>query len=97
MDGEVHFMDSPEYAGDKTLHLDIALIICTTIVVGIRLYVRAFMAKALGLDDLLAFLAFGLVSALSAMDIRLVQFGSGAHIEYIPKPLLATWFEAKFH
>ncbi|KAK1658646.1 hypothetical protein BDP55DRAFT_681794 [Colletotrichum godetiae] len=94
MDGEVHFMDSPEYAGDKTLHLNIALIICTTIVVGIRLYVRAFMAKALGLDDLLAFLAFGLVSALSAMDIRLVQFGSGAHIEYVPKPLLATWFES---
>ncbi|KAF4776352.1 hypothetical protein HER10_EVM0005471 [Colletotrichum scovillei] len=94
MDGKVHFMDSPGYAGDKTLHLNIALIMCTTVVVGLRLYVRAFMSKALGPDDLLAFVAFGLVTALSAMDIRLVQFGSGAHIEYVPKSLLATWFES---
>lgn len=54
----VHFKDSPGYAGDRTLHLNAALIVCTTLVVGLRLYIRAFMSKALGADDLLAFLAF---------------------------------------
>lgn len=54
----VHFRDSPGYAGNKTLYLNTALIVCTTLVVGTRLYVRAFMSKALGLDDIVAFVAF---------------------------------------
>ncbi|KAF9876524.1 hypothetical protein CkaCkLH20_05932 [Colletotrichum karsti] len=88
-----NFMDSPEYAGDKVLQVNIALIVCTSFIVGLRLYVRAFMAKALGLDDLLAFLAWGILVTLSSLDIRLVQYGSGAHLEYIPKPKFTIWFE----
>ncbi|TDZ16984.1 hypothetical protein Cob_v010132 [Colletotrichum orbiculare MAFF 240422] len=105
-----HFTDSPGYAGGKTLHLNTALIISTTLVVSTRLYVRAFMAKALGWDDILAFLAFGTIVALSAMDIRrectldpliaslmrisVVQYGSGAHAKYVPNEDLAIWFES---
>lgn len=53
-----HFTESPGYAGPKILQLNVALIVCTSIIVALRQYVRAFIAKALGLDDVLAFLAW---------------------------------------
>lgn len=55
---KVHFMDSPNYSGDTVLRLNIALIVCTSAIVWTRLYVRAFVAKAFGLDDVLALLAW---------------------------------------
>ncbi|KAF6836905.1 hypothetical protein CMUS01_05219 [Colletotrichum musicola] len=90
---KVHFMDSPNYSGDTVLRLNIALIVCTSAIVWTRLYVRAFVAKALVLGDAVALLAWGAVTTLSALDIRLVQYGSGAHLEFIPKEDFAIWFE----
>ncbi|KAG7046722.1 hypothetical protein JMJ77_0014945 [Colletotrichum scovillei] len=89
----LHFTESPGYAGPKILQLNVALIVCTSIIVGLRQYVRAFIAKALGLDDVLAFLAWAGLTFESAMDIWLVQYGSGAHLKYIPKADFTTWFE----
>ncbi|KAF6809459.1 hypothetical protein CSOJ01_06937 [Colletotrichum sojae] len=89
----VHFTDSPNYSGDTVLRLNIALIVCTSTIVWTRLYVRAFVAKAFGLDDALALLAWGAVTTLSALDIRLVQYGSGAHLEFIPREDFEIWFE----
>lgn len=44
--------------GGAIFRLEIALIIISTFLMASRLYIRAFMIKALGLDDLLAMLAF---------------------------------------
>ncbi|KAK1517367.1 hypothetical protein CPAR01_16231 [Colletotrichum paranaense] len=89
----LHFTESPGYAGPKILQLNIALIVCTSMIVGLRQYVRAFIAKALGLDDVLAFLTWAVLTSESAMDIWLVRYGSGAHLKYIPKADFTTWFE----
>lgn len=54
----ISFKESPGYKGGQVLKLNAALIVCTTVIVFLRLYVRAFMSRALGVDDLLAFLAY---------------------------------------
>lgn len=64
------FSTSPDYKGHEVLALNVALIVSTTVVVGARLYVRAFMAKALGFDDLFAFLSWGCVVALASSEIK---------------------------
>ncbi|KAH7020702.1 uncharacterized protein B0I36DRAFT_333055 [Microdochium trichocladiopsis] len=89
-----HFSTSPDYKGYEVLGLNVALIVCTTLVVGTRLYVRAFMVKVPGLDDLFAFLSWGCVVALSASEIKSVEYGSGAHVWLVPPELIAKFFES---
>ncbi|ELQ39092.1 hypothetical protein OOU_Y34scaffold00514g9 [Pyricularia oryzae Y34] len=89
----VPFRESPGYNGHTPLILNSVFIVLTTIVVTSRLFVRAFMTKALGIDDLMCFLAFCFVIVLSSMEIHAVQYGSGAHIMYVPEELLGPWFE----
>jgi hypothetical protein len=45
-------------AGGVQVNLNICLITISTILLFTRLYVRAFMVKVLGLDDLLAAIAY---------------------------------------
>ncbi|KAI1868287.1 hypothetical protein JX265_007110 [Neoarthrinium moseri] len=90
----IPFQESPDYKGHEVLSLNAALIACTSFILALRLYVRSFMSKALGVDDLFAVLAYGCLVALSAFEIRSVQFGSGAHIQFVPGPLVAHFFES---
>ncbi|KAI6369164.1 hypothetical protein MCOR25_004517 [Pyricularia grisea] len=86
--------ESPGYNGRTTLILNSIIIVLTTVVVMARLFVRAFMTKALGLDDLMCFLAFCFVITLSSMELHSVEYGSGAHLTYVPQELLVVWFES---
>ncbi|KAH7011944.1 hypothetical protein EDB80DRAFT_407559 [Ilyonectria destructans] len=61
--------------------LNIALMVITSIILLARIKVRAFMTKALGIDDALAVVAYLLAMALSAMEIVLVNYGSGAPMD----------------
>jgi hypothetical protein len=54
----IPFRQSPGYKGHEVLALNAALIVLTTVIMGARMYVRAFMAKGLGLDDLFAVLSY---------------------------------------
>ncbi|TEA13080.1 Satratoxin biosynthesis SC1 cluster protein 4 [Colletotrichum sidae] len=92
-ESKVRFAESEGYSGHIVWQVNVALIVCTSTFVWLRLYVRAFVAKALGPDDVLALLGWGVLVTLSALDIRLVQYGSGAHLDTIPKEEFAIWFE----
>lgn len=86
--------DTPGYRGDTQLYLNWFLIGFSTLFVGMRLYARGFMVKRLGVDDLLAVLCLGCLVSLSAMEIRLVQSGSGTHIRYVSETRLLAFFNA---
>lgn len=86
--------DTPGYRGDTQLYLNSFLIGFSTLFVGMRLYARGFMVKRLGVDDLLAVLCLGCLVSLSAMEIRLVQSGSGTHIRYVSETRLFAFFNA---
>lgn len=47
-----------ESLGYIMLNLNIALIVITSVIMSLRLYVRGVMIQALGWDDLLAFIAW---------------------------------------
>jgi hypothetical protein len=64
------FQDTPDYHGYTEINLNAALIGLTTLFFGTRIYVRAFMTKTLGLDDAFASVAYLLLVAQSALDIR---------------------------
>lgn len=87
------FRETPDYRGNTVLIANAVLVGFTVVVFGARIYARSFMTKNLGADDLIAFLAFALLVTMSSMEIHAVNFGSGAHIRLIPKPLLATFFK----
>lgn len=56
----------PDSDGAILVNLNIALIAISAVILSLRLYVRGFMIKSLGLDDLvssLAFVGFNLRSA----------------------------------
>ncbi|KAH8892642.1 hypothetical protein GQ53DRAFT_126809 [Thozetella sp. PMI_491] len=83
----------PEGSKGPTIRdLNIAMVIMSSIVVFTRLYIRAFMIKALGWDDLLATIALALVATLSSMEMRAVGVGSGTHMEQIPPERIPTFF-----
>ncbi|KAK4216902.1 hypothetical protein QBC37DRAFT_415995 [Rhypophila decipiens] len=88
------FSHTPGWHGGIEQRLNGSLIALSTIFLGMRLYVRAFMTKAMGWDDLIAGIAWALLVTQSAMDIRAVTFGSGAHMEFVPLELLAKFFES---
>ncbi|KAK3684112.1 hypothetical protein B0T22DRAFT_384082 [Podospora appendiculata] len=88
------FSQTPDYHGQTEISLNAALIAFSTVFLGLRFYVRGFMTKSMGFDDLVAGLAYTLLVIQSTMDIRAVSFGSGTHIWLIPPPLLVKFFES---
>ncbi|KUJ17275.1 uncharacterized protein LY89DRAFT_746789 [Mollisia scopiformis] len=90
----IPYWESPDYKGDKVRDLNASLIAITTVIVGLRLYTRGFVSKTFGVDDVLASIAFALIVTQSALDIRSVNYGSGAHIEYVPPHLVPLFFSA---
>ncbi|KAH8671377.1 hypothetical protein BX600DRAFT_510056 [Xylariales sp. PMI_506] len=78
--------------GGRLLNLNIALIAISTTLVSTRLFVRAFMVKALGWDDLLALIAFIILTTLSTFEILAVGVGSGTHLDEVPPELLPQFF-----
>ncbi|KAH7110145.1 hypothetical protein EDB81DRAFT_863149 [Dactylonectria macrodidyma] len=72
--------------------LNIALIIITTIIMILRLYARGWMTKALGLDDLMAIIAFSLTIALSALEIVEVHNGSGTPMDQLSNEQIIAFF-----
>ncbi|KAK0610706.1 hypothetical protein B0T17DRAFT_621166 [Bombardia bombarda] len=60
------FSTIPGYKGNIEITLNATLIALPTLFFGIRLYVRAFMTKALGFDDLVAGLAWNVPPAFLA-------------------------------
>ncbi|KAL8372004.1 hypothetical protein RB595_001695 [Gaeumannomyces hyphopodioides] len=85
---------TPDYLGDRTVNLNIFMIVFSIIFVGLRLYSRLYVAKRPGLDDAISVLALGALLALSAMDIRLVEHGTGAHMRFVPPEYYLGFFDA---
>lgn len=91
------FSNTPDWHGGIELEINGSLIALSTVFLGMRLYVRAFMTKALGWDDLIAGIAWALLVTQSSLDIRAVTLGSGTHIELVPLELLYKFFEVSNH
>lgn len=91
---DVVLRDTPGYRGDTQLYLNAFLIGFSTLFVGARLYARCLMVKRPGIDDIISVLCLGCLCALSAMEIRLVQVGSGTHIMYVSEKRLFAFFDA---
>ncbi|KAL8399965.1 hypothetical protein RB594_000389 [Gaeumannomyces avenae] len=85
---------TPDYLGDRTVHLNIFMISFSVIFVGLRLYSRLYVAKRPGLDDAISVLTLGSLLALSALDIRLVEHGTGAHMQFVPPIYYLGFFDA---
>ncbi|KAH8900365.1 hypothetical protein GQ53DRAFT_127524 [Thozetella sp. PMI_491] len=88
------FSTTTDWQGYKQRNLNIGLIVVSTLIVGARFYVRAFMTKVLGLDDLFAGIAYACLIAFSALEIHSVDLGSGAHMDQIPGYFVPKFFEA---
>ncbi|KAK2012672.1 hypothetical protein LZ32DRAFT_559369, partial [Colletotrichum eremochloae] len=82
----------PDSAGHHIFNLNLALIIVSTILVSLRLFVRRFLVKALGLDDLIATVAWALSVTLSALEMDTVNYGTGAQITDVPQVTLLQFF-----
>jgi len=92
------FSGTPDWHGGVEIQTNGCLIAFSTIFLGMRLYVRAFMTKVLGWDDLIACIAWAFLVVQSTLDIRNVSFGSGTHIELVQPPeLLNKFFEVSSH
>ena len=90
------FSQTPEWRGGIETRLNACLIAFSTLFMGMRLYVRTFMTKALGWDDLIAGIAYVLIMVQSSLDLRLVSYGSGAKIEYVGRhpEIVAEFFKS---
>lgn len=73
-------------------NLNAFLIAISTALVFSRVYVRFFMIKAHGWDDIIVLITFPLVIAVSAMEMALVRYGSGSHIWTLSQEQLNAWF-----
>ncbi|KAJ3519916.1 hypothetical protein NM208_g13934 [Fusarium decemcellulare] len=78
--------------GQNVFNLNVALIVITSVVVVARLYVRSCMTKALGWDDLFAFIAWGLSLGMSSVEIMQVGHGAGSHINTLAPERLIAFF-----
>ncbi|KAI1778203.1 hypothetical protein F4818DRAFT_438372 [Hypoxylon cercidicola] len=87
------FRHTPEYHGYSEVGLCGGLIGISTIICGLRVFVRLFVTKSLGLDDVLAAISYLGLTSLSIMDIISVELGSGTHIAFIPEDILNKFFE----
>lgn len=64
------FSSTTDYRGYLVRNLNICLIIISTIIVFSRLYVRIFMTKGLGLDDVATAVAYLLLVVFSGFEIQ---------------------------
>lgn len=64
------FSQTSNYQGFAQRDLNISLIVFSTLFVSARLYVRAFMTKSLGLDDLMTVAAYLILCVFSGLEIR---------------------------
>lgn len=64
------FTTTTDYRGYLVRNLNICLIIISTIFVFSRLYVRAFMTKGLGMDDVATTVAYMLLVIFSGFEIQ---------------------------
>jgi len=78
----------PDSAGHHIFELNLALIIVSTILIFLRLFVRGFLVKALGWDDLIATVAWVLCVTLSALEMDTTHYGTGAQIQDVPRETL---------
>ncbi|KAI1874004.1 uncharacterized protein JN550_002583 [Neoarthrinium moseri] len=78
--------------GSIQVNLNIALIVISSTLLFTRLYVRGFMVKVLGLDDLLAAIAYVILTAQAVLEILAVGVGSGTHMSEIPPQRIPTFF-----
>ncbi|KAI4595727.1 hypothetical protein KJ359_006718 [Pestalotiopsis sp. 9143b] len=88
------FTSTTDYRGYLVRNLNICLIIISTIFVFSRLYVRAFMTKGLGMDDVATTVAYMLLVIFSGFEIQTVEFGAGAHMYEIPEAFIPPFFAA---
>ncbi|KAF3014696.1 hypothetical protein E8E14_005691 [Neopestalotiopsis sp. 37M] len=88
------FSSTTDYRGYLVRNLNICLIIISTIIVFSRLYVRIFMTKGLGLDDVATAVAYLLLVVFSGFEIQTVEFGAGAHMDEIPEAFIFPFFAA---
>ncbi|XXH03842.1 hypothetical protein Hte_010248 [Hypoxylon texense] len=87
------FRGTPEYHGSIEVGLSSALIGISTIMCGLRVFIRLFITKSFGLDDILTVVSYLSLMVLSIMDIDAVELGSGTHIYDIPEDILRKFFE----
>jgi hypothetical protein len=89
------FRDAPDYKGQTEVIVNSTLIGLSALFLGLRLYVRTFMTKSLGLDDAVAGLAFvsqtsvtGTVNSANTPAQALLAAQSGMDINgtYPPAP-----------
>lgn len=64
------FSETPGWKGYLQWNLNVALIVFSTVFMILRLGTRAFIVKALGWDDLLGFIAYGVLVSFSSLEIR---------------------------
>ncbi|KAL3463407.1 hypothetical protein BJX64DRAFT_120511 [Aspergillus heterothallicus] len=74
----------------------LVLAISTTLVCGLRLYLRKFILRSFGLDDYLVVLALIAVNGFSALAYTISYYGLGADTEDVSAEDLATWFKIYF-
>ncbi|KFZ24150.1 hypothetical protein V502_01362 [Pseudogymnoascus sp. VKM F-4520 (FW-2644)] len=82
----------PSRRGDISFRLNVCLIVISTFFISIRLYVRGVMTKTLRWDDLLAAIAFVVLLALSALEIKEVGLGAGQPQHSLDPETLAKFF-----
>ncbi|ETS81055.1 hypothetical protein PFICI_06057 [Pestalotiopsis fici W106-1] len=82
----------PDSRGSVLVNVNLALIVISSTLLFTRLYVRGFMVKALGLDDLLATIAYLILTTQSTLEILAVGVGSGTHMDDVPPERIPTFF-----
>ncbi|KAI4598793.1 hypothetical protein KJ359_002685 [Pestalotiopsis sp. 9143b] len=82
----------PGSKGGLIVNFNIAFIVISTTLLFTRLYVRVFMVKALGLDDLLASIAYCILTTQSVFEILAVGVGSGTPMDEVPADRIPTFF-----
>ncbi|KAH7193026.1 uncharacterized protein B0J16DRAFT_316704 [Fusarium flagelliforme] len=84
--------DPENFTGQVILNLNVALVVITSVFMLVRLYVRAIMTRGLGRDDVLATIAWCLITALSCIEVVLVTKGVGTHMDSLSRESLAELF-----
>ncbi|KAL2821355.1 hypothetical protein BDW59DRAFT_164235 [Aspergillus cavernicola] len=103
MDGAAMMEKNADVEGEGTARMAIVvravvlvLAISTTLVCGLRLYLRKFILHRFGLDDFLVILALIAVNGFSALAYTITYYGLGANTEDVSPEDLAIWFKIYF-
>jgi hypothetical protein len=73
-------------------NLNIALLVISSVILATRLYVRLWMIRKPGLDDVFAVLAWGTLTTLSALEIVETFHGTGRQMILVEPQDLAKFF-----